>query len=244
METQDGFILGVYNYCDRWCERCSLASRCRVYSNQLQMTLDNSAPRGQVAPGLAPALRSLGAVVALFEEALPEEMLSGEPGPGACSPDADPAEFTRPELDPADKALQARVEALGTRFWNWIAPENRADDPAVKDAAEVLQHFALFIVPKVNRALTGRKDGEEDGMLSDALGSAKVAELALDRLGDAWLQLAERGAISVLEAAPVLAELQSITAALEQRFPRARDFVRPGFDEPDALALLEWRERG
>ena len=96
----------------------------------------------------------------------------------------------------------------------------------------------------MNRALIGRKDCEEDGMLSDALGSAKVAVLALDRLGDAWLQLAERGAISVLEAAPVLAELQSVTAELERLFPRARDFVRPGFDEPEALAMLEWRERG
>ena len=244
METQDGFILGVYNYCDRWCERCSLASRCRVYSNQLQMTLDSPAPRGQIGPGLAPALRSLGAVVALFEEALPSEVFSADAGPVNSEPDADPAELTRPELAPADKALQERVEALGTCFWNWIAPEGRADEPAVKDAAEVLQHFALFIVPKVNRALTGRKDCEEDGMLSDALGSAKVAVLALDRLGDAWLQLAERGAISVLEAAPVLAELQSVTAELERLFPRARDFVRPGFDEPEALAMLEWRERG
>ncbi|HCX74562.1 MAG TPA: hypothetical protein DHU93_03165, partial [Algoriphagus sp.] len=25
------FIPGIYNWCDRWCERCSFTSRCRVY---------------------------------------------------------------------------------------------------------------------------------------------------------------------------------------------------------------------
>ena len=27
METRDGFILGILNYCDRWCERCTLSGR-------------------------------------------------------------------------------------------------------------------------------------------------------------------------------------------------------------------------
>jgi len=80
--------------------------------------------------------------------------------------------------------------------------------------------------------------------LSDALGSAKAAFIAFDRLGDAWLRLAERGAISVLEAEPLLSQLQVLTAELESLFPGARQFVRPGFDEPAALAMLEWRERG
>jgi hypothetical protein len=28
------FIPGVYNYCDRWCERCTLSSRCRVFQHR------------------------------------------------------------------------------------------------------------------------------------------------------------------------------------------------------------------
>ena len=68
--------------------------------------------------------------------------------------------------------------------------------------------------------------------------------LAFDRIGEAWLRLAELGAISLIEAAPVLTELQQLTAALDRLFPRARSFVRPGFDEPAAVAMLEWSERG
>src|ERR1051325_4664020 len=34
-------ISGVYNYCDRWCERCPLSSRCLLYATE-QADDDNS----------------------------------------------------------------------------------------------------------------------------------------------------------------------------------------------------------
>ncbi len=33
MEVQDGFIVGIYNYCDSWCEPCQFTSRCRVFAD-------------------------------------------------------------------------------------------------------------------------------------------------------------------------------------------------------------------
>ena len=27
-------IAGIYNYCDRWCERCTFTSRCAVYEDE------------------------------------------------------------------------------------------------------------------------------------------------------------------------------------------------------------------
>lgn len=32
----EGFIDGLYNYCDRWCERCLLTARCRVFAFEEQ----------------------------------------------------------------------------------------------------------------------------------------------------------------------------------------------------------------
>ena len=43
METQDGFIVGVYNYCDRWCERCLLTSRCRVFAEEQRLSFEMQA---------------------------------------------------------------------------------------------------------------------------------------------------------------------------------------------------------
>src|SRR4029450_3375593 len=31
------FIAGIYNYCDRWCERCRFQSRCRLYRDMRRM---------------------------------------------------------------------------------------------------------------------------------------------------------------------------------------------------------------
>lgn len=35
------FISGIYNYCDRWCERCQFTSRCLVYAQE-QASTDGS----------------------------------------------------------------------------------------------------------------------------------------------------------------------------------------------------------
>ena len=33
MEVRDGFIVGIFNYCDRWCEVCPFTSRCRLFAD-------------------------------------------------------------------------------------------------------------------------------------------------------------------------------------------------------------------
>lgn len=38
------FIPGVYNYCDRWCERCAFTSRCMTYALS-EETFDSPASR-------------------------------------------------------------------------------------------------------------------------------------------------------------------------------------------------------
>ena len=33
MELRNGFIVGIFNYCDRWCEACAFTSRCRLFAD-------------------------------------------------------------------------------------------------------------------------------------------------------------------------------------------------------------------
>ena len=37
MDIQDGFIVGIFNYCDRWCERCALTSYCGLFADHAEM---------------------------------------------------------------------------------------------------------------------------------------------------------------------------------------------------------------
>jgi len=39
------FISGVYNYCDRWCERCPLTSRCLTYTMEREEDVGDPASR-------------------------------------------------------------------------------------------------------------------------------------------------------------------------------------------------------
>src|SRR5258705_744207 len=44
MEADDPrFISGIYNYCDRWCERCQFTSRCLLYAQEQASGDDNEA---------------------------------------------------------------------------------------------------------------------------------------------------------------------------------------------------------
>src|SRR3989441_7528400 len=39
------FISGIYNYCDRWCERCPFTARCLVYATEKEDEDDNPESR-------------------------------------------------------------------------------------------------------------------------------------------------------------------------------------------------------
>lgn len=237
METQDGFIVGIFDYCDRWCERCPLTARCRVFAEIAR--LDFEGEHGPTPPpASASGCRSRGTTAL-------------GPYPGAGGGELDAAQpllrvprWDPPTLAPDARALEDRVRAIGFRLAAWRPPDGATLDGPVREALEVLGHYGVFIGAKVHRALLGLAIAGDLGRESDANGSAKAALLALDRMGDAWLALVERGAVSVAAAEPTLTELAWVTAEVERRFPLARQFVRPGLDEPVAVAMLEWQERG
>ncbi|HTV00428.1 MAG TPA: hypothetical protein VMF13_07835, partial [Luteitalea sp.] len=59
MELLDGYIVGIFNYCDRWCERCPLTSRCRVFASTVEMDASDDPLFVTLGAGL---LRSAGAL--------------------------------------------------------------------------------------------------------------------------------------------------------------------------------------
>lgn len=237
METQDGFIVGIFNYCDRWCERCALTARCRVFAEIARFDFEQD-HGAMPSPEPEPSCRSLGAMAL-------EQCGGGDDEPGGLPAVAQVPRWDPPKLSPDAQALEDRVKALGFRLAAWQPLEGTTMDEGIGEALDVLGHYGVFIGAKIHRALFGLSLAEEgDVALSDANGSAKAALLAFDRLGDAWLKLVEHGAVSVAAAEPTLTELAWMTGEVERRFPQARQFVRPGLDEPVAVTMLEWQERG
>jgi hypothetical protein len=80
-----------------------------------------------------------------------------------------------------------------------------------------------------------KEDEEErdDEFPSDADGSAKIALIAIDRSIGAWAVISHHDHRYAEEALEMISFLDRLRQAVEQTFPKARSFVRPGFDKID-----------
>jgi hypothetical protein len=114
---------------------------------------------------------------------------------------------------------------------------NEQADPLVRESLETAGRDVYLISAKLHRALRGRdrharheRDRDDDPVQNDWNGSAKVALISIERSEAAWHVIeaacGDRRAGSLADA---LCELERLTRS---EFPRAMDFVRPGFDEP------------
>jgi hypothetical protein len=126
------------------------------------------------------------------------------------------------------------VDALRTGL---TAPN--ADAPSdglvsLADAVAVIHWYEHFICVKFMRAVGGLLDGPdevEDEIQNDANGSAKIALIGVERSLAAWsvmYDLLGRNDDTIVD---LLAQLSRVRALADEAFPRARDFIRPGFDE-------------
>ena len=238
-------ISGIYNYCDRWCERCPLTSRCLVFATE--QVDHNGSPETHYVQNeafwhkLDSILLETQALIAEWaREAgidlnhVPEEevktrkrrrqLVDTHPLARAGKKYANAASDWFREFDQAIKASDlCACDAAGEE------PEQ------LEDAREVIQWYQYQIAVKIMRGLSCRDDGWEDEpemaeFPKDSDGSAKVALIGIDRSMAAWrllqLSLAERCESIV----PLILQLERLRKRVEKSFPEARDFIRPGFD--------------
>jgi hypothetical protein len=105
----------------------------------------------------------------------------------------------------------------------------------IKDCQEIITWYLHFIHVKFMRALMGKMedDGwqEANGFQRDCDGSAKIAMIAIDKSIEAWTLMLQFVPAAEDEIIELLAILQKARRMAESEFPKARTFVRPGFDE-------------
>jgi hypothetical protein len=268
MEISDGFIVGIYNYCDSWCDRCAFTSRCRVFADMREMEarLDPNLEPLASAPCLPERLSgvpsSLPERLSGVPSSLPERLggvpskhpmdeppalppwlkeLLDEMGAAECASRPDDACSSREvRIVPERDAIDDRAEAYSRRARAWLNTREFDLPSEAGDPRDVIAWFHMMIHVKAMRALHGLAEDDpfERDWPPDYDGSAKVALLGIDRSHTAWLDLVETGVASASEVATFIDDLLWLRAALERTFPKARAFVRPGFDEPDEVARL------
>ncbi len=105
---------------------------------------------------------------------------------------------------------------------------------SLEESIEVIRWYQYFICTKVMRAVRGRIEEEEEGcedFPSDSDGSAKIALIAIDRSIAAWAVVQYYITDGGQEVSDIIAFLDSLRQGVEETFPNARSFIRPGFDK-------------
>lgn len=235
MEIRDGFIVGIYNYCDAWCDRCAFTSHCRLFADQREM-------EARFDPGLV-AVTTAPEHPSDIPPPPPRwlQELVAEIDAAAESPTSDDG-WPRPErrVVPEREEIDRRAEEYSRRARAWLHDREPLMSRDANDPTDVIGWFHMMIHVKAMRALHGlaQDDPEERDWPTDHDGSAKVALIGIDRSQTAWLDLVDVGLASPEDAAPFVEDLTWLRAALERTFPKARSFVRAAFDEPDEVARL------
>ncbi|HYN23812.1 MAG TPA: hypothetical protein VES69_02065 [Pyrinomonadaceae bacterium] len=247
LANNPNFISGIYNYCDRWCERCPFTSRCMVYASEKED--DDGDPQTRDITNEA-FWRKLASI---FEETK-QMMADWAEEAGIDLSQVDEAANEQREKRRSDAARDelalAATDYAGT-VTKWftgfdqvlnvtdLAPNEPETDEMeqVEEAREVIHWYQYQIAVKLMRALSSRSNEAEwpaeaaDDEAKDSDGSAKVTLIAIDRSVSAWrliqICLPER-ADSII---PMILELERLRQRTELKFPKARDFIRPGFDE-------------
>ena len=252
LAANPNLISGIHNYCDRWCERCNFTARCAVYEAEEADPDNNPASRDINNAAFWQKLSSI------FKET--QEMISewaAENGvdlsEAALEPIQELKEKRREDAHEHPLAKAAEKYAFGVNEWfekEFTQVDFISDAPAdsdvvttedeVNDYVEVVRWYQFFIAVKLIRGLMSRID--EDDYLADedprdSDGSAKVALIGIDRSIGAWKLMSDLRPENADSIHGFLFQLDQLRSSAEREFPNARDFIRPGFDEP-TLDLL------
>ena len=239
LAAEERFIKGIYNYCDRWCERCPQTSHCLNFSISEEEFSD-------------PEARDIRnkAFWNKLSEILVESLKLLREGAERWGIDLDAVdcieetEKTRAKEEAAENHLLCRVaRRYGERVEEWfkgretlfleIAADARAG-ASLEEAVEVIRWYQYFICAKVMRAVRGSVDEEDEGsndFPSDSDGSAKIALIAIDRSIAAWAVIQRSLVDSDREVTDLMVFIDRLRQAVEEAFPLARSFIQPGFDE-------------
>ena len=251
--NSDGFISGIHNYCDYWCERCTMAVHCAIYDDQQGKRRRSDSIEEENRRFWKDLLGNLEEALELAQESArdmgidPDELVTPE---YLAEIEAEDAIAEQDEiiqsawgyfvtvsdwLKQAEPVLEAKEEELNQKLqlaFPDVNPEQEAED--IIDCLEVIQWDHTFINSKVNRAVRGKIHGDEDIMEEwekDSNGSAKIALLSIERSIAAWMKLRRYFPEHRDELLGFLLTLNRMREGLLRDFPNAMLFKRPGFDD-------------
>ncbi|MDR2131568.1 MAG: hypothetical protein LBP56_10480 [Odoribacteraceae bacterium] len=258
------FVPCIYDYCDRWCDRCTFTSRCLNFAidRKLQEVAGDSEtgelPAEDEDDGLGYGEDPENGIIREIarERGVSVEVLVGGDSLGDLRTEFEDAESDDEDdeaslllseedvyscfclyerlIDEDQEELYLLIDAMEEASGEGSQAEYLARVNRIEDSLSEINWYLDLLYAKLKRAYYAASfyiSGGNERALADANGSAKVVLLAVAASTSAWVALREelpevRGKIEWL-----LVILEQIHDDVTCRFPDARTFKRPGFDE-------------
>lgn len=249
------FIQSIYNYCDRWCERCPFTARClnfaldeEEFDHLKTQDLDNEAFWKKLSETFQMTLELLEEAAEEqgidldsidTKEVEEEDRLNDE-----LARDHECSRMAKLYSEMVDDWLDSARELISSEEEELSAVETIEaldNSPAEKDddllePVEVVGWYQHLIYVKLMRAIRGELVEEPeilDEYPKDSDGSAKVALIGIDRSIAAWGEIRSLFPHRSDQIMDILLHLEQLRRKVEKTFPDARAFIRPGFDKID-----------
>ena len=246
-------ISGIYNYCDRWCERCPFTSRCLNFemSEEKFGDLQNGDLSNEVF--WQKLSETLQETLTMLTEMAEERGIDLDSLDIDDSEELDTAFEKKPVVHMTAHMAKAYIDIVEDWFNDNVyifeddasqlatvyevdvsKPYSEAEKITLIDSVEVIRWYQHQIYVKIQRAIHSSRDQEfeiENGFPKDSDGSAKVALIGIDRSISAWGKMIKYFPDQKENILNVITHLDRLGRRTEKKFPEARTFVRPGFDE-------------
>lgn len=250
------FIPGIYNYCDRWCERCQFTSRCMTFalseehfddpqardinnkafwdrlSEMFQVTLEMVK---ETAEELGIDFESIDYEAISQEHKIVDDSAENHQCVHAAKAYV---EMVENWFDSAKELFEEKADELSLEAQ--LEPPNfnpHTEAAGIEDSVDIIRWYQHQIYIKLLRAIRGTlQEGLQsldEVHKSDADGSAKVALIAMDRSIAAWGKMCELFPEREDDILDMLVHLERLRRKTETAFSNARAFVRAGFDSSE-----------
>jgi hypothetical protein len=254
MTNDPRFIPGIYNYCDRWCERCAFTSRCLTYAMGKENFGDIEARDLNNKAFWEKFQLIFQQTIEMIKELAMERGIDLN----ALDMESTAEDYSQMQDNAKDHDLSLSALYYSKIVDSWFEKEyplfeqrqNKlntmlrlniggdkpyAEADEISDSEEVILWYQHQIYVKLMRAFRGKElvdiEEEDNTFQKDSDGSALVALIAIDRSIGAWGRLQEYFPEKTNSILDILLHLDRLRRKIEQLFPDARNFKRPGFDD-------------
>lgn len=240
-EENKSYIAGIYNYCDRWCEKCTFTSHCLLFTNESKIVTQEI-----LKPGDSLDIEKIFNMN--FNESpdeLEDELLESLSDENSNEDKEDNSEINKYPLSKlADDFFlnsHSLIKKMDERYNFYALAGKRKVDSIFNSFFEEFETFVWFyplIAAKIKRAVSSKleilKDDDED-MISireyDMNGSAKISVIALEKTIKTLNKLFDKMPDFKNDISDLLVTAGELLNLTEEEFPGFNSFVRPGFDE-------------